>query len=310
MIAVLCLAAAAAIVVSRIRNQSARRIVVIVSAAGLLMDGWPVPLALASDPGMQITHGNAVARLGLPLEGNETETMYGAIAQGRPVFNGYSGYTAPQHYALGDLLDRGDPRILERLASGGPIEIIVRHRLDPRGRWRAFVASYPGARISDETAGWTAFQIPATPAGQERTAIASMLTIAHLEASVDNRDVNAIIDGDLDTRWHAERQSGAESIVADLGAIQHPSIVLIRLGTYASQYPRTLEVSTSVDGSAWQPGWTGDTALLTYDAAVASPREIPLRIPLSGGAVRYLRLRQIGSDPGRGWSIVELQVMQ
>ena len=62
---------------------------------------------------MRVTASQARARLGLPLHETETETMYGAIAQGRPVFNGYSGYAAPQHAALRDLLeqrDRADPR--------------------------------------------------------------------------------------------------------------------------------------------------------------------------------------------------------
>ena len=46
---------------------------------------------------MRVTASQARARLGLPLHEAETETMFGAIAQQRPVFNGYSGYAAPQH---------------------------------------------------------------------------------------------------------------------------------------------------------------------------------------------------------------------
>src|SRR6185312_8706458 len=83
----------------------------------------------------------AVARLGLPLAGNETESMYRTIGDGLPVFNGYSGYEAPQHPALRDLLERGDPEILRRLASSGPIEVVVEHSLDVDGSWRRYAES-------------------------------------------------------------------------------------------------------------------------------------------------------------------------
>ena len=82
------------------------------------------------------------------------------------------------------------------------------------------------------------------------------------------------------------------------------------LGTYSGRYPRELEIATSTDGDAWNVEWKGDTALMTYDAAVRSPREVPLTFRLDGRPARFVRLRQLASDPGRGWTIVELQVRQ
>lgn len=307
MIAVLCLAAAAAIAVSRIQSARARMAVALLVVAGLLLDGWPLPIVLGADPGMQITHSDAIARLGLPLQSNETETMYGAIAESRPVFNGYSGYTAPQHYALADLLEHADARVFERLAARGPIEVIVRHDLDRGDRWLAFVSAVPGATRVATAAGWTAFRVAAS--GWTDTAAAGTpLPIAQLTASVDQKDVNAMLDGDLDSRWHANRQSGGETIVADLGQIERPSALVMSLGVYASQYPRALQVSTSLDGTHWETVWVDDTTLLTYDAAIRSPRRLPVIIPLPGRDARYIRLSQTAHDPDRGWSIVELGV--
>lgn len=307
MVAVLALSAAAAVAIARIRSSRVRVAVALVSVAGLLVDGWPLPIALAADPGMPVTHSAAVARLGLPLAGNETETMYGAIAEHRPVFNGYSGYTAPQHYALADLLERGDSRIFERLASKGPIEVIVRHDLDPQERWRRFLAAVPGARIAASTPSWTAFILPAS-AWTDTATSGPRLHIVHLSASVDEKDIGAVVDGDLESRWHASRQAGDETIVADLGNIERPAAVVMSLGRYASQYPRTLDVSISRDGTRWDSVWLGDTALETYDAAVRWPRGIPVTIPLPGREARFVRLSQIGRDAGRGWSIVELEI--
>ena len=307
MIATLCLAAASAIVVSRLKSSRVRAFAVAVSVAGLLADGWPLPLALGADPGMQVTHSDAVARLGLPLDGNETETMYGSIAQARPVFNGYSGYTAPQYHALADLLDRGDIRIFQHLASGTPIEVVVRHRLDEEGRWRRLVASVPGARVTDVTPEWTAFRIPAGESLRS-PAIGTPLPIARVEASSNEKDIGAVLDGNLDSRWHTDHQAGHETIVIDLGKIERPSTIVMSLGVYASQYPLTLQVSTSTDRAAWSVAWSGDTALEAYDAAVRAPREIPITISFAPRDARYLRLTQVGNDPRRGWSIVELEV--
>lgn len=307
MIAVLCFAAAAAIYVSRIQSSRRRTVVAVLAVAGLLLDGWPSPITLGADPGMPITHTDAVARLGLPLQSNETETMYGAIAESRPVFNGYSGYTAPQHYALADLLEHADARVVERLASHGPIEVIIRRDLDPGDRWLAFASSLAGATRVMTAPAWTAFRVPAST-WRDTAPTGTPLPIAHLTASVDEQDVNAMLDGDLDSRWHARRQAGGETIVADLGRIDRPSALVMSLGVYASQYPRVLQVSTSMDGAHWETAWVDDTALATYDAAVRSPRQLPVTVPLPRREARYIRLSQIGNDPDRGWSIVELGV--
>jgi hypothetical protein len=305
--AVLCLSAASAIVISQIKSSRVRATVAAASLAGLLLDGWPSTIALASDPGMQITHSTAVARLGLPLAGNETETMYGAIAQQRPVFNGYSGYTAPQHHALADLLNRGDARVFEHLAAGGPIEIIVRNRLDPDGRWRRLAASAPGVGVGDVTPDWIVFEVPAAPAVPVPH-VGERLPIARIEASVDGRDIGAVVDGDLASRWHTDGQSGHETIVVDLGRVEQPRALVLSQGVYAAQYPRALDVSISTNRTEWRTVWAGDTALAVYDAAVRAPRRVPLTIPLPGSDARYLRLTQTGADPDRGWSIVELEV--
>jgi hypothetical protein len=304
--AVLCLSVTSAIVVSQIRSSRVRAAATAAAIAGLLLDGSPSSIALAADPGMQITRTQAAARLGLPLDGNETETMYGAISQGIPVFNGYSGYTAPQHHALADLLARGDARVFEHLAAGRPIEVIVRNRLDPDARWRRLAASARGAGVGDVTPDWIAFEIPAAPPIPPPV-LGERLPIAHVEASIDGHDARAVLDDDLRTRWHAERQTGHETVVVDLGRVEQPRALVLSLGVYASQYPRTLNVSVSTDGTHWRTAWTGDTALATYDAAVRAPRAVPLTIPLPGADARYLRLMQTASD-ARGWSIVELEV--
>ena len=135
------------------------------------------------------------------------------------------------------------------------------------------------------------------------------LHIAAISTSHNVPDINAVLDDDLDTRWHSQPQTGGETIDVDLGAPQHVSAVVLCLGAYAAQYPRELIIEASADARAWTPVYTGGTALETYDAALRSPREIPITLPVARDNIRFLRLRQTGRDPRTGWTIVELRVI-
>lgn len=310
MLAVLCLVIVAALVISRIQSARLRRLAVSAAVIGVLLDGWPRKFQIASVPRMRTTSIDAKARLGLPLERNQTETMYGSIPQARPVFNGYSGYTAPQHAALRDLLEHHDPRILARLAASDTIEVVIEAANDPDGSWRSYVAAQPGARRVDVSPEWSSFELPPTGALPPAAAAGHQLTVAAIATTKNVPDINAVLDGDLRTRWHSAPQRGGETITIDLGRAQFVAALELCLGAYPGQYPRALAVERSADGVLWSPVYTGGTALQTYDAAVRAPREVPVTVTVLHDDIRFLRLRQTGSDPRVGWSIVELRVIQ
>ncbi len=310
MLSVLCLAVAGAFVVARIESRRARRLVATAATLGLLLDGWPRAFPVVAAPAMRVTSTSAHVRLGLPLRQNETDTMYGAIAQARPVFNGYSGYDAPQHFAMRDLLERHDPRILDRLAATEPIEVVVESAGDPDGGWRDYLQRYPRARRVDVTPEWTSYEIAPTGAVAPPDVKGTWLRVASITTKANPHDIGAVLDGDLDTRWHSQPQVGGETITIALDGVHHVGAVVLCLGAYAAQYPRVLEIAVSGDGSAWSPVYTGGTALETYDAALRSPREVPITLPVQRDGVRFLRLRQTGNDPRFGWSIVELRVVE
>ncbi len=309
MLSVLCLSAAAALTVTRLPAGATRRAVVTFAVAGFLLDGWPRSFPVAAAPELRPPSGRtAVARLGLPLARNETESMYQTLGDGLPVFNGYSGYDAPQHAPLRDLLERHDREILGVLASGGPIQIVVEHALDADGSWRNYVES-AGARLLDSGASWSRYELAQRPRSPRPVVSGVPLRVAHADANVNPSDVNAMFDGDLITRWHAGSQQGDESITIDFGATQHVRWIVLYQGTYAAQYPRSLVVETSMDGGGWTTAWSGSTALAAYDAAVEDPRAIPIPLRVERDA-RLLRLRQTAHEPSRVWTIVELRVLQ
>jgi F5/8 type C domain-containing protein len=308
MVAVVCLSACAALALARIDSPRARRIVFALAAAGLLVDGWPSAIGVMAAPPVRVTRVKAAARLGLPIRTTETETMYGAIAQDRPVFNGYSGYTAPQHPALVDMLDARDSRILDRLAADDPIEVVVEWANDPDGSWRGWLDSY-GAVRADGGEGWTAYVIPRTGAAAPAAVDGTRLRVASVTASANGHDIGAVLDGDLVSRWHTPQQQGNEIVTLDLGSPQRVRAVVMCLGGYPSQYPRMLSADVSIDGKTWQVAASGNPVLATYDAALRSPREVPVPIPIDRAGVRFIRLRQTQASAS-GWSIVELRVLQ
>jgi hypothetical protein len=309
MVAIMCLATAAALVVARIQNRRARSIAIAVSVVGMLLDAWPRAFPVVAAPDMRVTASQARARLGLPLHETETETMYGAIAQRRPVFNGYSGYAAPQHAALRDLLEQRDRRILDRLAGAASIEVIVESAGDADGQWNAFVAGHPRAARIGGGPDWTAYEISPTGALAPAAIGGRTLAIERIDTTANVPHINAVLDNDLETRWHVVPQSGGETITVTLDEAQHVAALVLCLGTYAGQYPRLLALEVSADSVAWSTVYTGGTALETYDAALRSPREVPITLPVQRDGVKFLRLRQLGRDLRRGWTIVELRVI-
>jgi F5/8 type C domain len=306
MLAIVCLSAAASLIVARVPRRH-RRTVAALCVFGMLADGWPGSLALADVPALRPAQPtSAVARLGLPLANNETESMYQTLGDGLPVFNGYSGYDAPQHAPLRELLERRDPGILHHLTANGPIQIVVEHPLDPDGYWRRYVEDSGATKISGAP-DRTTYELPARPPAPTPLPAGPRLTVVHADASVNAKDVNAILDGDLVTRWHSPFQNGSEIVTLDLGAAHHVSSIVMCLGTYTSQYPRLLQVELSIDGQGWATVWTGRTGLAAYDAAVSNPHEVPILLSVNREA-RFLRLRQTADEQTRGWTIVELRV--
>jgi hypothetical protein len=208
-----------------------------------------------------------------------------------------------------ELLEQHDQRILDRLAATAPIEIVVETAGDADGGWRQFVSQHPGARLVDTFPDWSSFEIAATGATAPAPADGKRLAVAAVTASINARDINAVLDGDLATRWHSPSQSGGEWVTADLGVETRVSAVELCLGAYPGQYPRGLVVEVSAGGGVWSPVYTGGTALETYDAALRSPREVPVTLPVHRDHVRFIRLRQTAAD-SHGWSIVELRILR
>jgi hypothetical protein len=309
-LALACLSIVAALAVHRLQGR-ARRIVVALACAGLLLDGWPRTFAIVAAPALRPSPPGVATRLDLPItEDVDAQALYQQMFDPVPLHNGFSGYRAPQYYALRTLIEDADPQILAVLAASGDLGVVIDHAGDPGERLRRFVLSQPGARLERSQPDWSSYRVPR---GAAATAIpdreGAPLKIKSLATFPSPPHAVYALDGDLRTRWSGGvQQQSAEAIVEleDAGYVRQ---VVIELGGFVTDFPSRLQIAVSRDGAAWETAWTGSTALHAYYGAIRHPREMPLVFELKRDAVRFIRLRQTGFGT-HDWSVAELQVLR
>ena len=313
MLAALCLAVAAGLALRHVATRwpSLGRALPLVMGAVLLVEAWPEPLRIYAAPELRPSQTRAVARLELPINTHHDPiVLYRAAAHERPVYNGYSGYFAPHYASLQYLLEEHDAGVLTRLSAFGAIEVVVDHEMDGGGGWRAFVRGHPQAAEVHATETHTIFRVergpryvpPPTPSGET-------LPIAGA-VSVDNPHLlSALTDGDRVTRWHAGRpQYPGDRLVVDLGSTREVAGFEILLGGYVADFPRLLQVETSIDGQQWSEAWAGGTGLMAFSAAIDDPLDITLPFAFDPRPARFIRMTQQARERTYYWSIAELRV--
>jgi hypothetical protein len=314
MLAALCLSVAAGLAVRQLTARWPRlgTTLPVLACLGLLSDSWPVAMRMHAPPDMRPSHARATARLELPVyPAHDTIVLYRATEHRRPTFNGYSGYFAPHYWALQYLLEQHDPAVLTRLSAFGPIEVVIDHALDEGGGWRTFVASHPLAEQVYRDDDYSAYRVQRGADDGALPAIeGAPLAIASISANVNPGDTAGVTDGDLLTRWHARREQRAgDSMTVDLGEPQQVNGAETRLGGYVADFPRQLSIETSVDGQQWSRVWSGGTALMSFSAALADPRSLPLRFAFAPHQARFIRFTQTGTEGKYEWSVAELRIL-
>jgi hypothetical protein len=211
---------------------------------------------------------------------------------------------------LQELLARKNPAALGHLASFGELEVVVNHAGDGDRGWRTFLSAQPNVQVAGENSDYTVYRVPQSG---ERLRVAPFssapLSIAGIRASTAEDRVRRMLDGDLITRWDtAGPQDPTNVVTIDLGATKQIEGVETQIAGYLADFPRILAIDLSEDGVAWSTAWEGETALMTYVAALEMPRTVPLRIPLANRRAQYIRMRQTGADRTYYWTIAELKV--
>jgi hypothetical protein len=311
MLTVLCLSVTAALALRDVMERWPRfaRVAATVACAGILVDGWPRPIALWPPPGQRPSHTSAAVRLDLPLSPVSTVALYRATLHHRALMNGYSGYGAPHYPALETLLRAFDPAVLPRLAELGPLEIMVDREADTDGSWERFVAAQPGIERVFSDPDYSSYLLERRPRG---TAAARGQALPIQSASASDRQdlLPAIGDGDLVTRWQGgnEQQPG-QWLMVDLGVPGNVAALEIRLGRHTANFPAGLKIETSLDQQEWTEVWNGGGALAALSAGLEAPGTMPLWFSFEPRSARYVRLTQTAVQPKHYWVVAELEVL-
>jgi hypothetical protein len=288
MLGSLCLSISAGLALARIESVGRRwfrggigLLFAGVVLAGLAVDGAMRPVPLATPPPRAILPPPADAPvLELPADDARANVaaMYRAIDHGRPIVNGYTGYTPPHYAILSLALRRGDSSPLRYLARGRPLVIIVNDQFDAGGDFKSMVEALPSIERVGMTGAGTVFKLPAQP--REAPTMAGTRLPAQL----------------LD--------AGGQRLEIDLGKAQVVRGVSFNLRWHYPELGERLLIEQSDDGQAWRQAWLGWTGALAVAAAIEDPLVVPVQVPLPDIRARYLRIY-----PAPNWLGRELRVV-
>jgi hypothetical protein len=225
--------------------------------------------------------------------------------------NGYSGYFAPHYWALRYLLREHDQALLTRLSAFGPIEVVIEHAHDGDGQWRKFLLSYPDASLVHREDQYSTFRVDR---GRHAGALSKIpgvpLPIGSIASDVNGAIVGAMTDGNIGSRWHGGRaQRPGDQFVVDLGLPRQVAGAELLIAGFNADFPRRLEIETSIDAQTWSRAWRGSTALTAFSAALEDPLNVPMPFIFEPRAARYLRFTQLQREETYYWSVAELRIM-
>ncbi|HSC26981.1 MAG TPA: discoidin domain-containing protein [Vicinamibacterales bacterium] len=311
MLGALCLATAAGLAFASLvpRTGVVRRLALAAATTGLLLDGWirGVTMAPAPEHWPRIEHrGSESALIELPLGPPwDAAATFRALRHGRRVVNGVSGYDPPYYAPLQEGLNAADHGMLLALASLGPLEVVVDSTQDPGGDIERYVSSLDGVERVRGDGLRTLYRLP--DAGPRDTRAGGRLAVTRIRASAGEGALAFTSDGDVSTYWRIGPQRPDQWIEIDLGSVHEVGSLILALGEAELDFPRRLSIDLSLDGSAWRQVWEGTTAGEAVLAAIRAPREIPMMFTFAGTPARFVRLRQLGSNP-MSWTVAELSV--
>ena len=306
----LSLAIAAGLAFARLRPnaRTARALLFVLTAGGLLLDGWIRQMPMASRPehwprAERRDQPRPIIELPLGPEWDAAAT-FRAVRHRRRVANGVSGYDPP-HYGI---LQRGlrdrDPSVLTALASFGPMDVVVNGTADPGGALARYVAAIPGVQRSQDDGVRTVFQLPDLRGPEVGAGV--QLPIRAVGAQGARQDLSVLFDGDVGTSWAEDPLHPVPAIELDLGTPREVGGIVHVAGADAETFPRRLAIEASRDGVSWREAWEGTTVGAVVLAGIRGPREWPIALPIEPETARFIRLHRL--NLGSRWVLAELRV--
>jgi hypothetical protein len=309
MLFVLCQSVLLAFAVSRFATRTVRsQVLVVLIGAGLLMDGW-ARVHVEQPPPAGLQWPEAVAAVvEMPLGGQrDFDAIYRSLRHGRPIVNGYSGYDPPFYLPFVSAIRDHQFSALREISRGQLIGIAVNRSASDAATAEALLRRMTGVSGLTSDDRWSTFVLQTGIPRDDR--LGGNVSIKSIRANRHDEDTGRMTDGRIETAWSSgENQIGDEEVRVDLGTEQSIGGIIFRMGAFSFGFPRDLVIDVSSDQVDWRRAWAGRTAVQAVHAAVTDPGTVPLTIDVGEMKGRYIRLQQIGSEPGIPWWIAELHV--
>ncbi|HSD26445.1 MAG TPA: hypothetical protein VLL75_04030, partial [Vicinamibacteria bacterium] len=270
MLLAFCLACAAALGLARLTAGSRLRTLwIALAAAGVLWDGWILPLRLSPAPlvfDLPTEAPRDAVVLELPLGGEgDPHAMYRTTRHGHPVVNGYSGFDPAYYIALRQGLERAEDGVLDVLQRRAPLLVLVDPAAQEAPLMRDLVRRSGGTALPERPGGREAYVLPALdplPPPRRGSRIAPLL--------VDGRTTR---------------------VLCDLGRVEPVGSLTLLFGRGVSRLPARVLVEVADTLPNWTVVWVGRVAGLAVEAALRDPRQVPVSIFFPEARGRYVRLR-------------------
>ena len=293
-----------------------------VGAALDAADRVPRPTALAGSTGdvyrwlATQSPGTVVAELPLGTPALDLWYQFASTQHWQPLVNGSSGYS-PRYYAgltdcLGQFPSASSVAALQELG----VQLVVVHEafLEPsdRSRVESTARLHPLREVARH-GNDVVYRLEPRPDTRSEELLGDEIPREgwHIEASVEPgplRTAPRMLDGDFRTRWATERsQQVGDQVLLDMGRVQTVGAVVLELGSHASDYPRSVRVESSEDGTSWTAAGQSTRDCPPLRACLQRPLDPWVTLQLGTRRARWLRLTLEAPAPAF-WCIAELRV--
>jgi hypothetical protein len=277
----------------------------------IVLDGWVLRMPTGASPTgvdlSSIDRRSMVLELPIVNEYSSTAAMLRQTRHGRPIANGYSGYTLPHQIVFEAGLRELDETILGALQRFGPVAVVAFSEWADTAPSRALLDRFPDARQTARLPAGAIYQLPERRNSIERPQ--ERLSVQTIVLPSPKVDPAILLDGNPMTLWETETgQTPGDQILIALAGSATISRVELDLGPFPGAYPRRLRISVGPAG-ALLPVWEGKTAGLALLGALENGRTVPIRIDLPPGTTgQQIQLALVDEQPKVSWSVSDVRV--
>ena len=253
-----------------------------------------------------------------------TRHLYRTLEHRHPVVNGYSGYGSALQTFLGGPPFTELAHIDESLHMARTLGLrwivlhphLYDHPAAAQALGQAMASARHHVRRMESRAGALLFELRPLPPYEPTTPDPTWAELSsdtwQADASHRADTLAYAFDRNRQTRWAtAERQQAAEWVTLRFDTARDVARVRLEIeGRSFGDYPRGLVVESSVDGTAWQPLFTGGALVPLASSLVREPLTPAIDIVLPENRTRILRLRTTGETRVWFWSIHELRLWE